>query len=67
MDTSWICFGCTTVGTPPFPQFKDNFAIMSLAMYLLLKVLGQPSVFILSHYDKIAVHEAQAFVFTPPL
>ena len=51
----------------PFPQFNDNFAIMSLGIYLLVEVLGQPSVFILSRYDTIAVHEAQAFDFTPPL
>lgn len=29
-----------------------------LAVYVLLEDLRQPSVFILSHYDKIAVHEA---------
>lgn len=50
-----------------FPQFKDNFAIMSLAVYLLLEALGQPSVFILSHFDKIAIYEAQSYDFTPPL
>lgn len=40
---------------------------MSLAVYLLLEALGQPSVLILSHYDEIAIHEAQAYDFTPPL
>lgn len=53
--------------SPSPPQFKDNFAIMSLALYLLLEALGPPSVFILSRCDKIAVDEAQAFDFTPPL
>lgn len=54
-------------GVSSFPQLKDNFAVLSLAIYLLLEALGQPSVFILSHYNKIAIHEAQAYDFTPPL
>lgn len=41
--------------------------MMSLAVCLLLEALGQISVFVLSHYDKIAIYEAQAYDFTPPL
>lgn len=36
--------------------------MMSLAIHLLLVALGKRNVFLLSHYNTIAIHKAQAVV-----